>query len=200
MSEENSELEELKAAIEVLSAKNRELLGELRVTKAKAKGADIDPNEYAALQSEVEALRANLDKSQKEAGKTIENLTKSLGEKDGALQSYLIDNGLNDALLKVGVRPEMMPAVKAMLKNKTQLNAQDGQYSALMGDKPLFDAVSEWAAGDEGKHFVAAPVNVGGGAPGNQNGNGQSVAPKGNLSGDKSQRVNALKNRFPELA
>ena len=39
MSEENSELEELKAAIEVLSAKNRELLGELRVTKAKAKGA-----------------------------------------------------------------------------------------------------------------------------------------------------------------
>lgn len=200
MSDENNELEELKAAIEVLSAKNRELLGELRVTKAKAKGAEVDPSEYAALQSEVEALRANLDKSQKEAAKTIENLTKSLTEKDGALQSYLIDNGLNDALLKVGVRPEMMPAVKAMLKSQTQLAAENGQYSALMGDKPLFDAVSEWAAGDEGKHFVAAPANVGGGAPGGQSANGQPPAPKGNLGGDKSQRVNALKNRFPELA
>lgn len=200
MSDENNELEELKAAIEVLSAKNRELLGELRATKAKAKGAEIDPSEYAALQSEVEALRANLDKSQKEAAKTIDNLSKSLTEKDGALQSYLIDNGLNDALLKVGVRPEMMPAVKAMLKSQTQLAAENGQYSALMGDKPLFDAVAEWAAGDEGKHFVSAPANTGGGAPGGQSANAQSSAPKGNLGGDKTQRVNALKNRFPELA
>lgn len=200
MSDENSEIEELKAAIEVLSAKNRELLGEARAAKAKAKGVEIDPSEYAALQSEVEALRTQLDKSQKEAAKQIDGLNKALQTKDGALQSYLIDNGLNDALLKVGVRPEMMPAVKAMLKSQTKLQEAEGQYSALMGEKPLMDAVAEWAAGDEGKHFVAAPANSGGGAPGGQSANAQSPAPKGNLGGDKNQRVNALKNRFPELA
>jgi chromosome segregation ATPase len=200
MSEENSEIEELKAAIEVLSAKNRELLGEARAAKAKAKGVEIDPSEYAALQSEVEALRTQLDKSQKEAAKQIDGLNKALQTKDGALQNYLIDNGLNDALLKAGVRPEMMPAVKAMLKSQTKLQEAEGQYSALMGDKPLMDAVAEWAAGDEGKHFVSAPANSGGGAPGGQSANAQSPAPKGNLGGDKSQRVNALKNRFPELA
>ena len=198
MSEE-SEIEELKAAIEALSAKNRELLAEAKAAKAKAKGVEIDPSDHAALQSEVEALRAQLDKSQKEAAKTIDSLNKSLTEKDGALQNYLIDNGLNDALLKAGVRPEMMGAVKAMLKSQTKLNAVDGQYSALMGDKPLIDAVAEWAAGDEGKHFVAAPANTGGGAAGGQTNNSGSVAPKGNLGGDRTQRANAIRNMFPEL-
>lgn len=199
MSDE-SEIEELKAAIEALSAKNRELLAEAKAAKAKAKGVEIDPSDHAALQSEVEALRAQLDKSQKEAAKTIDGLNKSLTEKDGALQNYLIDNGLNDALLKAGVRPEMMGAVKAMLKSQTKLDVADGQYSALMGDKPLIDAVAEWAAGDEGKHFVAAPANSGAGALGGQSANSGTALPKGNMSGDKSQRVNAIKNRFPELS
>lgn len=199
MSDE-SDIEELKAAVEALSAKNRELLAEVKVAKAKAKGADIDPGDHAALQSEVEALKAQLDKSQKEAAKTIEGLNKSLSTKDGALQNYLIDNGLNDALLKAGVRPEMMPAVKAMLKSQTKLSEAEGQYSALMGDKPLMEAVAEWAAGDEGKHFVAAPANSGAGALGGQSANGAPPAPKGNLGGDKAQRVNALKTRFPELS
>lgn len=200
MSEENNDLEELKAEVAALSAKNRELLNEVKIARSKAKGVEIDPSEYAALQSEVEALKAQLDKSQKEAAKTVDSLNKALQTKDGALQNYLIDNGLNDALLKAGVRPEMMPAVKAMLKSQTKLQEADGQYSALMGDKPLMDAVAEWAAGDEGKHFVSAPANTGGGAPGGQSANSQSPAPKGNLGGDKTQRVNALKNRFPELA
>ena len=37
------------AATEALSAKNRELLGELKALKARTKGADIDPAEHAAL-------------------------------------------------------------------------------------------------------------------------------------------------------
>ena len=116
------------------------------------------------------------------------------------MQNYLIDNGLNDALLKVGVRPEMMTAVKAMLKSQTKLTSDNGQYSALIGDKPLIDAVSEWAAGDEGKHFVSAPANSGGGAPGGSSHNGQPPAPKGNLGGDRSQRVNAITYPFHEMS
>lgn len=190
---------ELEAAIEVLSAKNNQLLGEVKVAKAKAKGAEIDPAEYAALQNENETLKSELNKATKDSAKTIEALQTSLSEKDGALQSYLIDNGLNDAMLKAGIKPEFMSAAKAMLKANTKVTAENGQYSALMGDKPLFDAITEWAASDEGKHFVSAPANSGGGATGG-NGNATSVTPKGNLGGDKGQRVNAIRNMFPDLA
>ena len=193
----NDQLEKLKADIEVLANKNRELLGELRTAKAKAKGSEIDPAEHANLQNTVAELQEKLDKATKNAAKEIETLTKSLTEKDGALQSYLIDNGLSEAMLKVGVRPEFMGAAKAMLKSATTIKADNGQYHALMGDKPLADAVAEWAASDEGKHFVAAPANSGGGAPGSSNGG--SRTPKGNLGGDRVQRVDALRARFPEL-
>lgn len=188
---------ELEAAIEVLTAKNRELLNENKVAKAKAKGAEIDPAEYAALQSEVEALKADLAKAAKESAKTIEQLQKDLTSKDGALQSYLIDNGLTEALVKAGVRSEFMPAAKAMLRSQAQIKADNGNYSALMGDKPLVDAVAEWAASDEGKHFISAPANSGGGASGGNGGN--PTQPKGNLGGDKVQRVNAIKQMFPNL-
>jgi hypothetical protein len=196
MSEER--IAELEAAIEALSAKNNQLLGEVKVAKAKAKGAEIDPAEYAALQNENETLKSELTKATKDSAKTIEALHTSLSEKDGALQSYLIDNGLNDAMLKAGIKPEFMSAAKAMLKANTKVTAENGQYSALMGDKPLTDAITEWAASDEGKHFVSAPANSGGGATGG-NGNATSVTPKGNLGGDKGQRVNAIKNMFPDL-
>ena len=197
MSDES--IDELKAAIEALSAKNRQLLGELKVAKSKAKGSDIDPAEYAMLQNTVEELNSKLAMREKEYGKNLETLQKSLQEKDGTLQSYLIDNGLNDALIKAGVRPEMMKAAKAMLRAEAKLDNQNGQYLAKLGEKPLFDAVSEWAASDEGKHFVAAQQNMGGGAPGGNSG-GTNIQPKGNLGGDRDQRINALKARFPDLA
>jgi chromosome segregation ATPase len=189
MSEENTDanrITELEAAIESLSVKNAELLKELKVTKAKAKGADIDPGEYANLQSQVEELQGKLDKATKESAKTIEGLTKTLTEKDSALQSYLIDNGLSDAMIKAGVRPEFMQAAKAMLKSQAQIKAENGQYSALMGDKPLTEAVAEWASGDEGKHFVAAPVNSGGGASGGQNSSGPALKRSSLTAADKA--------------
>lgn len=198
MSDGSNEIEELKAALEALSAKNRELLGEVKAAKAKAKGAEIDPSEHEGLKTQLEELRIQLEKQTKDSAKTIEALNKSLNEKDSSLQNYLVDNGLAEAMVKVGVRPEMMPAVKAMLKTQTKITAADGNYQALIGEKPLADAIAEWASSDEGKHFVAAPANTGGGATGG-NGIGGQTAPKGNLGGDKTQRVNAIKNRFPEL-
>jgi hypothetical protein len=46
---------------------------------------------------------------------------------------------------------------------------------------------------------VQAPANAGGGASGGNSG-GNNFQPKGNLGGDKDQRINALKARFPDLA
>ncbi len=195
----SDDIEEMKAAVEALTAKNRELLGELKVTKAKARGSEINPEDYAALQNELDAAKANLDRIAKDSGKQLEGLKSALAEKDSALQSYLIDNGLNDAMLKAGIRPEVMGVVKARLKTEAKLVAENGQYSALFGDRPLVDGVTAWASSDEGKHFVAAPANSGGGASGSQS-NGGQPAPKGNLGGDRGQRANAIRNMFPELS
>ena len=196
MSEER--IAELEEAMEAMNAKNAELLREVKIARAKAKGVEIDPNDFMALQTENETLKSQLDKVAKDNAKTIEQLQANLTEKDGALQSYLIDNGLNDAMLKSGIKPEFMAAAKARLKSQTKLMVDNGQYSALMGDKPLTEAIAEWAAGDEGKHFVSAPANSGGGATGGT-GNGVSATPKGNLGGDKTQRTNAIKQMFPDL-
>lgn len=201
MSDANDEIQtqidELVAANEALQKKNRQLLGEAKAAKAKARGADIDPEEYLALQHELEVIRDQLDKTQKFSTSEMDKMQKVLSEKDGAIKSYLIDNGLADAMLKANVRPEMMPAVKAMLRQQTAVRAEGSEYQALMGDKPLYEAVIEWSQSDAGKPFVSAPDNSGGGATGGSVAN--SRPPKGNLGGNREQRINALKSRFPEL-
>ena len=154
------------AATEALSAKNRELLGEVKTLKAKAKGADIDPAEHAALQAQVEELTEKLTKTDK-AGKTeIDKLTKALSEKDGALHKYLIDAGLTDALVKAGVQAPLMDAVKALHQGKASIEVADGNYIARIDGKPLAEFVTSWAQSDQGKHFVSAPQNSGGNSQG----------------------------------
>lgn len=160
------------AATEALAAKNKELLGEVKTLKAKAKGADIDPAEHAALQTQVEELTSALAKADK-AGKTeIEKLTKALTEKDSALNKHLIDAGLTDALVKAGVQPAMLDAVKALHQSKASINAKDGAYEALIDGKPLAEFVTTWAQSDQGKHFVTAQQNNGGGSQGSGEGKG----------------------------
>ena len=160
-------------ATEALSAKNRELLGEVKALKAKSKGADIDPAEHAALQTQVEELTDKLGKAEKSGKVELEKLNKSLTEKDGALTKYLIDAGLTDALAKAGVQAPMLDAVKALHQSKASINAKDGAYEALIDGKPLAEFVTTWAQSDQGKHFVAAPQNNGGGA---QGGSGKAAA------------------------
>ncbi|WP_434033585.1 hypothetical protein [Cupriavidus sp. a3] len=180
------------AATEALSAKNRELLGEIKTLKAKAKGADIDPTEHAALQQQVEDLTAKLDKSVKDGAKTIEKLTADLTAKDTALTQHLIDGGLSEALAKAGVAPQFMDAAKALHRGAATI--KDG--AAVIGDKPLAEHITAWAASDGGKHFIAAPANGGGGAPG---GNGNHNPPVGNMGGTREERRAALAARHPEL-
>lgn len=179
-------------ATEALSAKNKELLAELRTAKAKAKGAEIDPEEHARLQSQVEDLTGQLAKVTKDSAKQIEKLTKDVADKDTALTQHLIDGGLTAALAKVGVAPHFMDAAKAMLRG--QASIKDG--AAVIGDKPLADHITEWAGSDQGKHFVLAPQNSGGGGQGGGGGGKQT----GNLGGTREERVAALRSQYPELA
>ena len=85
-----------------------------------------------------------------------------------------------------------MDAVKAMLRSQTSI--KDG--AAVIGDKLLDDHVMEWASTDQGKHFITAPANTGGGGQGG-NGGGKCT---GNMGGSREDRVAALKAKFPELS
>lgn len=167
--------EKIAAAIEPLTAKRDELLNEVRKLKAKAKGADIDPEEHATLQTKVEELTEKLGKAEKTLKTETEKMQKQLGEKDGALRKLLVDEGLTAAAVKAGVAPHYLDAVKALHSGKTTIEAKDGAYVALLDGKPIAEALTTWAQSDQGKHFVAAPNNSGGGA---QGGNGGKPAGK----------------------
>lgn len=152
-----------------LVAKNQELLGKL---KKAQKDSTIDPAEYQSVQEELSKANdkiAELTKVNKTALKEAETAKKALEGEAGFVSKLLIDNGLSDALLKAGVKPEMSKAVKAMLAGQVVIKVDGDKRNAMIGDKSLSEAVDEWSKSDEGKHFVAAPDNKGGGA----NGGGQ---------------------------
>ena len=151
---------------ESLEASVQGLKSDLVKLKAKAKGADIDPEDYANLQAQVETLSSKLENEQKLSKKEIEKLTGLLKEKDGALTTYLLEAGLTDALAKQKVKPELMDAAKALLRQNANIKADNGNYQAVIGDKALNDYISEWVSSDSGKHFVMPDANSGGGANG----------------------------------
>jgi hypothetical protein len=170
----------IKEAVEAATAeataglleKNKELLGKL---KKAQKDSAIDPAEHAALQEELAATQVKLAEAQK-AAKTAtteaDKIKKAYESESQVTHRLLVDNGLSEALLKNGIKPEMTKAVKALLSSQVTLKTEGDKRMAVVGDKPLGDFVTEWAKSDEGKHFVAAPANQGGGAHGGAGGGG----------------------------
>lgn len=184
-------------ATDGLSAKNRELLGEVKKLK---KGTEVDPAEVERLESEVEALKAErttLAKSVKDLTKQVETATNALNTESKFTQRLLVENGLSAELSKAGVtNPAHLKAAMALLKDNVQVVADGETRSAKAGDKALADFVREWATGDEGKHFVTAQANTGGGAPG---GNGGGAAAKGKVDGTEAERAAYFAEKFPNL-
>ena len=158
-----AELEELKKSNEVLLSDKKKILDEKKKLQAKTEGVDVE--KYFSMSDELETLRAEHAKVTKLSKLEIEKLSKSLQDKDSAIQRYLIEDGLSTHLAKVGVRPEFIEASKALLRQKTSLKEENGAYQALLGDKPLTDGIAEWVSG-EGKHFIQASGGSGGGASG----------------------------------
>lgn len=159
---------EAKAALET---KNQELIAEVRALKRNSKDG-IDPKEVERLETELDALRAQVkdaDKAIKDATKRADTAEKSLQTEQAHTQRLLVDNGLAAALTEAGVmNPVMHKAAAAMIRSGQKIEiAVDGENRlAKVGDQSLGDFVKAWAQGDEGKAFVAAPGHGGGGAPG----------------------------------
>lgn len=153
---------EHEAEITGLKVKNTELL-------AKIKKGDTNPEELAAVENELEKTKAELKVINKEHKKVLADLTETKQALDGetkVTQKLVGENGLTAALAKVGVAPQFMDAVKALLSPQVQVKIDGDNRKAVVGDKPLEAFVTEWAQGDTGKNFIAAANNSGTGAPG----------------------------------
>lgn len=150
-----------------LIAKRDELLGEVKKLR---KGAEIKPEELEALEAQIETLKSENSKLSKEAKSFKSDLEKAqtaYQSENAFTQKLLVDNGLTAALVEAGVKePAHLKAVKAMLATQVKVEIDGDNRVAKMGDKALIDAVKDWANSDEGKHFVSAPNNSGGGAQG----------------------------------
>lgn len=186
-------------AVAGLDAKNKELLGEVKRLK---KGAEIKPEDFERVERERDELATKLDEANKQvkaATKAAETATQALNGEQAFNQRLLIDNGLNAALLEAGVKnPAHLKAAAALLRTsaKVEIKVEGDARKAVVGDKDLAAFVKEWSQSDDGKAFVSAPVNAGGGASGGQGGN----PPAGNMGGTAQERAAALAARHPELA
>lgn len=161
--------EEHENDIEGLKKKNTELLGKLK----KARNGEGEDSA-----AEVERLEGELAQSRKDLAAAQKAVRKAEGERDnfktqaeteGKYSSdLLIDNGLTAALTEHKIAPQFMPAAKALLSGKATIKTEGDKRSVVVGDKALGDFVKEWAISDAGKHYVTAPANGGGNAPGSQ--------------------------------
>lgn len=193
--------EAIKQAVEEatapLIAKRDELLGEVK--KAR-KGQQIDPETVSKLEEQIESLKGELTAAQK-AAKTAttdaEKARKALEAAEGFTSKLLVDNGLTDALTKAGVtNPVHLKAAKSMLAAQVQIVADGDSKVAKVGDKALAEYAAEWAKGDEGKFFVSAPSNSGGGANGGGGANTKTTDIKAIPTNDKAARTAAIAKRL----
>lgn len=162
-------IEEVTAA---LSAKNAELLREVKTAKAKARGADIDPADHAALQSQVEELESKLRTTEGKLKADTDRLTKTANDASTSFTKYLIDAEIGSAIAKSGADAKYFDAVKALHGGKATVRSENGVHTVLIGDKPVAEHLTQWVASDSGAPYRAAAVNTGGGAAGGSKGQG----------------------------
>lgn len=167
-------LEEAIAAIEQMKAdheaekaailsKNKELVEREKAAKRAAddatEAAEAAAEAAAAKAGDVDAIRAGLEKKHKaELDKLASANTKLTDE----LSTLKIDHVIADAIASHGVLPHHADILRTFLKTGAEM--KDGE--AYHGDKPLTEHLSGWFGSDAAKHYIAAPVNSGAGAPG----------------------------------
>lgn len=191
-----------------LKNKNEELLGKLSEKKNETKSLqeqideikqarELAEQEAAEKSGDIEKIKENMMKNHQ---KEVEALKNQLNDKDQSLSKLLIDNGLTKTLTEAKIAPQYLEAVSSLIKSKHKIEIlKDGDnLQPVIDGTPLNEFVSEWSQSDQGKNFVSAPVNGGGGAQG-ANGAGKASAVKGNLGGTKQERVEAFKQKYPEL-
>lgn len=168
--------EAIKKAVEEatsgLVSKRDELLAEVKKLR---KNQEIKPEQLDELENQVEVYKtkwADAEKLAKATAVEADKVKKLYEAESGYTNNLLVENGLNEALVKEGIAKQFLPAVKSMLKGQVTVKIEGNERKAVIGEKALSEYVAEWSKGEEGKHFIAAPANSGGGSNGGGNAGG----------------------------
>lgn len=172
-------VDKVQESIDKLEAKNSELLDEKKAAERKLRAAsEIKPEDLTAAEEradKAEAALADANKQLKAATAEKDKAVKALETESGFTHKLLVENGLREQLVAAGVtHPAHQKGAIAMLAGQVQVSAEGDARVAKVGDKALADFVKEWSAGDEGKAFVTAPANSGGGSVGGRKVNGDA--------------------------
>jgi len=146
------------------------------------------PDELEKIIGEADLLKAELESTKNllaEKEKLIEAsskertdkemlLTRSLNEEKAAVARLLLDSGLTAELSKAHVKPSLIGAAKALIREKGILSVEgEGEIRTAVAmvkrdgveqKQNLPEWVRDFMASDEGKEFIAAKENTGGGA------------------------------------
>ncbi len=175
MSEENdSKITDLEAkltkaleSIEKLESKNKELAAEKQQAKtaeqAALDAAQTAAEEKALASTSVEEVRASLEAKHK---RDLQKLTDQLTETAQTRDKLLIDSAIASDLNALNVAPQFRAILTQAFKAQAAVKGEE----ALINGVPLSEHIKDFFGGDEGKHYVAAPVNTGAGLTGNVGG------------------------------
>jgi hypothetical protein len=172
--------------IEPLAARDWERIKKLERKVEAFSGAS--PEEFESSMKELESLKAELENTKKmlaekeqqfasfskERAEKEAALSKSLADEKAAVARLVLDAGLTNELTKANVKPSLLGAVKALIREKGIL-AVDGEgevrtavarvtRDGVEQKLSLADWVREFVASDEGKAYIAAKENTGSGA------------------------------------
>jgi type I site-specific restriction-modification system R (restriction) subunit len=163
------------AAVAPLVEKRDELLNEVKTLR---KGTAIKPEDLEKVEAERDEYKAKLDAANKDVKKlTTERDTAvtNLAKESELSANAHKERELTESLAALNVsNPIALKAAKALLSSQTQVVIEGDKRVTKVGDKLLADHLKEWAATDEGKHFITAPANGGGGANGGSGNGGGS--------------------------
>jgi hypothetical protein len=172
----NAALSEAKETFEIEVAGLRKNNERLKKEKEKANVPNVEEITRLEKENEEYAAKAReFEKQFKLTAKERDELKANYENESAATKRMIVENALTENLLKANVRKELMPAVKALLSGKVEVKINGDERVAVVGNKSLGDFVAEWSQGDEGKPYVAAPVNNGSGAQGGRANLGSNV-------------------------
>lgn len=138
---------------------------------------DLDPEEVKKALKE--AAKANRDKAksegeyqklldqqkedhEKELRKRDERIQKLEAEQDKNIRSRAIRQAMKEA----NIAEPFTDTVGAFLETKVALVGEGEDRAAKIGDKTPAEFLKEYVSSDNGKHYVRAGANSGGGSPG----------------------------------
>jgi hypothetical protein len=154
-------------ATQGLVAKRDQLLNEVKDLRKNGGGDNVVKLEKAESQltEAQDALReanGQVKKLTTDLGKATEKLTGANARAD----KLVVTNEVKTALADAKIAPAYHKAVEAMFVSQAVVKTDGDTNSVMIGDKPIGEVLKTFAASDEGKAFVGAPSNSGGGSQG----------------------------------